>query len=441
MSTPASAFVKSSAWTGHPLPLAQEVSHRTTLRHPPRDVLLRMSAPGGVPSPPRPHVAVSLDKPLIPSDPLFYATKQRWGPSLLFQSIGSLLASETVVRFAAFALVAALLYAVALRTSSSATASSSSSPPETTASSSSSSSASSSSSSSLGEAVRRGLLYAREKVSATVETLVSGSGAPRGTPMYFDAKSNEGWGVCTLVSKRRLGQTNFAQFDFELPDPDTYLDLELGQQVSLCGLDESNNVVRGDFFVYQPDRRSKPGSFSILVPNRSTDENKLLVGTETANLVQVLKQDMKVGDEIALKPGPRKLDYKGQYLPVTDMVYIAHGTGIVPVLEQVRTVLPSGSSTVKSVAVAWINEETRDFDVNADLLEREYFRYRKKMAVSCIVEDVTGTSLRESAEVQASVPSFQPGTMAVVAGPESFADKTVDYLRERGYPRDTICVL
>jgi hypothetical protein len=380
-----------------------------------------MSAAGS-PIPGKPHVAVALDKPLIPSDPLFYSSRKppagRW-PAAWLQHLAALLSSDTIVKAAAAAIVASLVLLVVLRGSSST-------PGE-----------------SFGDAFRRMTIYLREKVAASIESVLGASlSSPKGTPMYFDSKANEGWGVCTLVAKRRLGKTAFAQYDFDLPDPDTYIDLELGQQVSLCCLDNDNSVVKGDFFVYQPDRRSTPGRFSILVPNPlNPDDTRLVVGSEPARFVNTLKKDMKVGDEIAVKPGARKLDYKGQFLPVTDMVYVAHGTGIVPVLEQVRTVLPSGSSTVKSVSVAWINEETKDFDVNADLLEREYYRYRKKMAVSCIVEDLAGNAMRDSVEINAAVPSFQPGTMAVVAGPEAFADKTVDYLRERGYPRDTICVL
>jgi NAD(P)H-flavin reductase len=366
-----------------------------------------------------PHLKVALDKPLIPSDPLFYATRKPAAPGSpigWLQPLSALLVSEAFMKAAAATIITSLVLLLVLRGSSSG---------------------------SLADSLRRMAIIVREKVAAAVEAVVgSGVSSPKGTPMYFDAKANEGWGVCTLVAKRRLGKTAFAQYDFDLPDPDTYIDLELGQQISLCCLDNDSNVVKGDFFPYQPERRSQPGRFSILVPNPpNPDDTRLLVGSETARFVNTLKKDMKVGDEIAVKPGSRKLDYKGQFLPVTDMVYVAHGAGIVPVLEQVRTVLPAGSSTVKSVSVAWINDETRDFDVNADLLEREYYRYRKKMAVSCIVEDLAGSAMRDSVEINAAVPSFQPGTMAVVAGPEAFADKTVDYLRERGYPRDTICVL
>jgi hypothetical protein len=37
------------------------------------------------------------------------------------------------------------------------------------------------------------------------------------------------------------------QYDFDLPEPDYVLPLDLGQQVSLCCLDNDNNVAKGDF--------------------------------------------------------------------------------------------------------------------------------------------------------------------------------------------------
>lgn len=149
-----------------------------------------------------------------------------------------------------------------------------------------------------------------------------------GFPMPFDYDSdNEGWGVCTLRSKRRLGRSSFVQYEFDLPEPDYVLPLDLGQQVSLCCLDSTNNVAKGEFFPYNAETKKRLGSFSILAPNRTPPENEFAIGDDAANFVRVLKQDLKVGDEIALKPGKDRLGYRGQYLPVTDMVYIACGTG------------------------------------------------------------------------------------------------------------------
>ena len=148
-----------------------------------------------------------------------------------------------------------------------------------------------------------------------------------------------------------------------------------------------------------------------------------------------------MGDEVAVQPGPRKLAYKGQYLPVTEMVYIACGVGIVPVIEQVRAVLPSGSSSVENVSVVWINEDTKDFDVTSEQLEKEYFKYSTKLAVSCIVENLRKNGIEANEEIVAAIPDFRPGVMAVIAGPRQISDKARAYLIKVGYPEDCICQL
>lgn len=266
-----------------------------------------------------------------------------------------------------------------------------------------------------------------------------------GVPMPFDkASGNEGWSVCTLRSKRRLGRSSFLQYEFDLPRVDYVLPLDLGQQVSLCCLDNSNNVAKGEFFTYNAEMKKRLGRFAILAPNRTPAENEFAIGDDAANFIRVLKEDLKVGDEIALKPGKNRLAYRGQYLPVTDMVYVACGTGIAPVMDQVRMVLPpTSSSSVESVTVVWINESTRDFDVNAEQLEKEYHKFNTKLAVACIVEDLTkGESvMSQNTEIFEAVPDFIPGTMAVLSGPGPLMETSVQYLQGRGYPMDCMCLL
>lgn len=150
---------------------------------------------------------------------------------------------------------------------------------------------------------------------------------------------------------------------------------------------------------------------------------------------------MEVGDEVALQPGPRTLSYKGEYLPVTDMVYIASGSGIAPVLDQVRAVLPSGSSSVQSVSVIWVNSNEEDFDVALSSLEDEYFKYSTKLAVSCVVKENDGEKLKQNEEVEDALPPFEPGTMAVIAGPKRFSSEARSMLMGSGYPEECICVL
>ena len=150
---------------------------------------------------------------------------------------------------------------------------------------------------------------------------------------------------------------------------------------------------------------------------------------------------MDVGDEIALQPGPRTLSYKGEYLPVTEMLYIASGAGIAPVLDQVKAVLPSGSSSVKSVTVIWLNDSEEDFDVALSALEDEYFKYSTKLAVSCVVDDKKGRRIDQNQEVDEALPQFEPGTMAVVAGGKRFGNDARTMLMGYGYPEECICVL
>ena len=142
-----------------------------------------------------------------------------------------------------------------------------------------------------------------------------------------------------------------------------------------------------------------------------------------------------------MQPGPRTLTYRGEYLPVTDMLYIASGSGIVPVLDQVKAVLPSGSSSVKSVTVIWVNDREEDFDVALSSLEDEYFKYSTKLAVSCVVNENYGLKLAENEEVEEALIPFQPGTMSVIAASKRFSNEARAMLMESGYPEECICVL
>lgn len=157
--------------------------------------------------------------------------------------------------------------------------------------------------------------------------------------------------------------------------------------------------------------------------------------------VRVLKEDLKVGDEVALQPGPKKLNYTGQYMPVTDMVYVACGTGIVPILDLVRAVLPSGTSSVRNVNVVWVNDDAADFDEIASQLEREYYKYSTKLAVTCVVDNLQQNTLADNQEIDNAIPSFIAGTMAVLSGPKEVSRKAAAYLIKRGYPQHCICIL
>jgi len=169
-----------------------------------------------------------------------------------------------------------------------------------------------------------------------------------------------------------------------------------------------------------------------------------------STFTETLRNELRPGNEVAIKPGKSHLTYHGQHAPVTDMVYIAAGLGIVPVLDQIRAIAPRGASSVYTASVVWLNEKRGEFDLAMDDLEAEYMKHPTKLAVSCVLLENTGEGGREGAvggpweghqEVEEAVPYFDAGTMAVVCGPTQFSEGARGYLMRRGYPEDCICVL
>ena len=123
-------------------------------------------------------------------------------------------------------------------------------------------------------------------------------------------------------------------------------------------------------------------------------------------------------------------------------VLVCSGLGVVPMINQVKEVLRSRKSTVKTVSVVWINEKAEEFTVAYDELEREFYKYNKKLEVSCCLEeDLYSGVLGDNEEFSSSLPNFTDGTMAVVAGPDYFIKKATQYLVQRGYKSDCVCAL
>lgn len=178
---------------------------------------------------------------------------------------------------------------------------------------------------------------------------------------------------------------------------------------------------------------SRFASPSALLPRTRAPSAKLQA--------DLLRDDLRPGDEVAIKPGKMHLTYHGKHVPVTDVVYVTSGLGIVPVLDQVRATLPRGSSSVRAASVVWLNADRDAFDLAMDDLEAEYLRHPSKLAVACVLDDVEGGALEGLGEVEEAVPYFDAGTMAVVSGPRGFAERARGYLARRGYPEDCVCTL
>lgn len=259
-------------------------------------------------------------------------------------------------------------------------------------------------------------------------------------PMPFEGDG--GWGKCTLRSKKSVG--TFEIYEFALPESYYTVPLALGQQLEFCCLSASDDICTGSFYPYNDagddDTGEGGGSKSagcvrVVLPNdREADEGSV-------KFMQVLRDELRPGEEVAIKPGKSHLTYNGKHVPVTDMVYLASGLGIVPIIDQIKAITPRGSSSVKVSSVVWMNDNRLDFDLAMDDLEAEYMRHPTKLAVSCIMDDATKNPLEGNKEVEEAVPYFNAGTMAVVAGPKRFAEKARGYLMRKGYPDDCICVL
>jgi hypothetical protein len=282
-------------------------------------------------------------------------------------------------------------------------------------------------------------------------------------PMPLDQV--EGWGACALESIQPWGRSSFDQFTFTLPQSNYVLPLELGQTLRVCFLDSYGEPVLAEFFPFFPRPTIEPGKFTLLVPRAAHGHLPVVPTTEDtvddfsnwndirqAHVIHALSYDKSIGGDIFIQPGGHRLEYRGEHSPVTEMVYVAFGTGIVPVLDQVRAVLSSSlPSTVEYVSIVWINRAVSDLDVTADILEQElYDTYDDKLAVSCVVVDsvmhdndvLSVDWLSANADVMTTVPLFHPGTMAVVSGPSIHMQQCVTFLQEvKGFARDCICVL
>jgi len=290
------------------------------------------------------------------------------------------------------------------------------------------------------------------------------------------------WGRCTLESKRQFSK-HIRKYTFCFPKPNHSMKLKIGQVLSLsCLKEEDDTIMNGEFHVYYDDDQndddttetsmqekssssfisrgeaSSVGKFSILVPSLS-DHLEEDIGTDTAKLIRCLENDLEVGDELALQPGENKFRYDGDHFPVTDIVYIVMGTGIVPVLNQIRAFLPkdtaandSSSSSVRGMSIVWICENKSDFDNIDETLKKLHSTRKSKLTVHCIIDNMRYNTLADNTKIDSGIEDYLPGTMMVLSGMKNENDdddeeyniqnNAIQYLIENhGYPENCICIL
>jgi hypothetical protein len=204
------------------------------------------------------------------------------------------------------------------------------------------------------------------------------------------------------------------------------------------------------------------------------DENSKNNDRQQRRVVQLLQDYQNTGDtEIAIHPGATtKLQYRGTHYPVTEIIYLVIGsTGIVPIVDQVRTVLhsstsstsktstPGTSSGVERISVVWITSTVQEFDALSDSLKVIYEKFPTQLAVSCGVEKSLQSSMTQeiaaeyffdnNIEINDTIPSFQPGMMAIISV-EGIPHTSASLLRkvattylqqQKQFPIDCLCVL
>jgi hypothetical protein len=99
--------------------------------------------------------------------------------------------------------------------------------------------------------------------------------------------------------------------------------------------------------------------------------------------------------------------YRGPGQPIKNVVLIANGLGIVPMLQMVRELLPSRTSSVTTASVIWLNERADDFCLYSEL-ESAFYKYHRKLDVACIIErDLFGHALASNVKLRESVPPYR----------------------------------
>jgi len=308
---------------------------------------------------------------------------------------------------------------------------------------------------SVAEAV---VFYLPRFLSRRLVTIQSGD---LGSPL----KLTDGWGLCSLRDRRKL-EGGFVKYTFALPEKNNVLGTSYGQRVELCVL-HHGKVTRGRFYPLDVDQR---GVLEVLVREGGNEkwEHEKEGDGEEKNIDGTLGLEsrdsgddpifadalatLSLGDDVAISPSSDAdaLTYTVLDVPITDLVFLSNGVGIVPALSQAKAVVAS----VKSIAIVWVNRRESDFVKECyEKLEKLFYRFNRRVDVSCClsIDEYSGEttsdvrkplSLSNYPEVTEGVPDYRPGMWAVLSGPGGFTEEAHEYLLQgRGFPSGAVCIL
>ena len=150
--------------------------------------------------------------------------------------------------------------------------------------------------------------------------------------------------------------------------------------------------------------------------------------------------DLSIGDELAFKGGPYRLNYEGKDDPIQSMTVIASGLGVASSLQIIPGVLGDPETTVEDIELLWVNNDQSDFICEKDVTSFERM-YSPKLFVSKVSEpglfedDVDFTT---HDKILGSLSAYSTGRIAVICGPNAVTEKFSRFLRDVGYPNDNI---
>lgn len=240
----------------------------------------------------------------------------------------------------------------------------------------------------------------------------------------------EEWKVCTLSDREDIS-SKYSKYRFELLNPDGVLPLNIGQELTMCVIDDDDRVHKESFFPIST-QKSK-GYFDVVVKN----ENDYAGSIDENSFTSTLKE-LSIGDELAFKGGRYRLSYAGKQKKITSLTCVAAGVGITPVLQVLRGVLPESESSINDVELLWLNENGEEFICEDEISKFEVKYYSKFFSSKVVQPDLYGVNMLKNDDILGSLSPFEPGRIALVAGPDYVITKARQLLTMIGYPSDCI---
>lgn len=157
--------------------------------------------------------------------------------------------------------------------------------------------------------------------------------------------------------------------------------------------------------------------------------------------LSALLPTLAFGDEVAFKVGENVYEYSGPEDPIRHLTVVASGLGIVPVLELLQRVLTGAEFEVSSCELLWINDSKEDFIFNTEI-EKLELEYPEKFFVARVLDqDISYEDSVLNDKVQDALPLNEVARVAIIAAPDTIADKFTSALEGLQYSQENIMTI